>query len=68
MYVGVSLNSIQFFLPHVQEILQKCALKCTTKRLRQIPVQNRIYNHINKWDAKYIPTIFLSLRQLAKLT
>jgi len=40
------------FLSHVQEILQKCALKCTIKRLRQMPVQNRMQYHINKWDAK----------------
>jgi len=32
-------NSILLFLSHVHEKLQKCALECTIKRLRQVPVQ-----------------------------
>jgi len=35
------INSI-IFLRHAQETLQKCASQHTVKRLRQVPVQNRI--------------------------
>ena len=69
-YISQNFHSIQFFLSHVQEKLQKCALKCTVTRLRQrrlhifaILVTSTTYC---LWDAKYVSTTFLSLHQLAK--
>jgi hypothetical protein len=41
-YVGVSLNSIQFLDLMCRKKSEKCASKCTTKRLRKVPVQKTI--------------------------